>query len=159
MAELAGIFTALGCREVRTYIQSGNVAFQAPAALARRLPGAVGEAIASRFGFKVPVVLRTAAELSEIVRGNPFLLAGAPPETLHVAFLAEAPSSARVAALDPARSPTDSFTVRGREIFLACPGGLGRTKLTNAYFDSKLGTVCTVRNWSTVRRLRDLVGG
>ncbi|HZN92159.1 MAG TPA: hypothetical protein VFB81_05620, partial [Myxococcales bacterium] len=82
----------------------------------------------------------------------------ADPDTLHVVFLADPPPPAKVAALDPARSPPDEFQVRGREIYLRCPNGFGRTKLSNAYFDSKLGTISTVRNWRTVLTLAEMAG-
>ena len=68
-------------------------------------------------------------------------------------FLRDAPTAAQVASLDPARSPGDAFTVRGRDVYLHCPNGFGRTKLTNEYFDRKLATVSTVRNWKTVLTL------
>jgi uncharacterized protein (DUF1697 family) len=156
MKDLAAMFTDAGCGSVSTYIQSGNVVFEASPALARLLPTLIENAIADSFGYQVPVVTRTGAELRRIVRGNPFLRSGADPRTLHVAFLDVAPGAARVKTLDPARSVPDAFTVRGREIYLHCPNGFGRTKLTNAYFDSKLGTTSTVRNWKTVETLLDL---
>jgi uncharacterized protein (DUF1697 family) len=96
------------------------------------------------------VLLRTAEELGETIRNNPFLAAGAPENWLHVLFLASQPDAQRVAALDPLRSPPDAYAVRGREIYLQCPNGVGNTKLTNAYFDSRLATVSTGRNWRTV---------
>jgi uncharacterized protein (DUF1697 family) len=79
--------------------------------------------------------------------------------TLHVAFLADAPGAKRTALLDPGRSPPDRFVLRHREIYLHFPNGVARTKFTNVYFDSKLGTMSTVRNWRTVLRLLELTGG
>jgi uncharacterized protein (DUF1697 family) len=55
--------------------------------------------------------------------------------------------------LDPTRSAPDAFQVLGQEIYLHLPNGMARTKLTNAYFDSKLSTTCTARNWATVLKL------
>lgn len=159
MKDLAAMFTDAGCTSVATYIQSGNVVFDASPALARRIPDRIEKAIADRFGYRIPVVTRTAGELRKVVRGNPFLRAGADAGTLHVAFLADSPAVARVKALDPDRSPPDAFVVRGREIYLHCPNGFARTKLTNAYFDSKLSTMTTVRNWRTVETLVDLLTG
>ena len=72
---------------------------------------------------------------------------------LHVMFLADRPSAARVKKLDLDRSPGDRFTVIGREIYLCCPNAIARTKLTNTYFDAVLGTVCTMRNWRTAQKL------
>ena len=158
MKDLAAMFTNAGCASVSTYIQSGNVVFEASPALARRIPALIERAISDRFGYQVPVLTRTGAALRGIVRGNPFLEAGADIGTLHVAILADAPAAAKVKALDPDRSPPDEFAVRGREIYLQCPNGFARTRLTNAYFDSKLGTISTVRNWKTVEALLELAG-
>jgi uncharacterized protein (DUF1697 family) len=112
--------------------------------------------IREQFALDVPVILRTAGDLDATLRGNPFLAAGSAPDVLHVMFLADRPAENRVAALDPDRSPPDEFVVLGREIYLRCPNGVARSKLTNAYFDSKLGTTSTSRNWRTVLKLRDL---
>jgi uncharacterized protein (DUF1697 family) len=78
---------------------------------------------------------------------------------LHVLFLADQPGAAAVASLDPDRSPPDAFVVRGREIYLRCPNGVGTTKLTNAWFDSRLATISTGRNWRTVLKLFELAKG
>jgi uncharacterized protein (DUF1697 family) len=69
------------------------------------------------------------------------------------------PTPLQVASLDPNRSPPDAFVVRGQEVYMHLPGGVARTKLTNAYFDSKLTTTCTGRNWRTVNKLLELMGG
>ena len=157
MADLVAILAGAGCRDVRTYIQSGNVVYRAPGALARRVGRVVSEALSGRFGLTVPVVTRTAGELETIVADNPLLRAGAFPDTLHLAFLADRPTAARVAALDPRRSPPDTFEVRGREVYLCCPNGYGRTKMTNDWFDRQLATTSTVRNWRTVLTLLEMV--
>lgn len=156
MKDLAAMFRDAGCSEVRTYIQSGNVVFEAGKALARRAPGLIENAISERFGFDVPVVIRTAAEIDGVVKGNPFLKAGAGPKALHVAFLRERPSKPQIAALDPNRSPPDEFVVRSREIYLHCPNGVARSKLTTQYFDSRLQTISTARNWRTVLNLQEM---
>jgi uncharacterized protein (DUF1697 family) len=160
MTDLARLFEAAGCARVRTYIQSGNVLFTASRARAEKLPGLIASGIGDRFGYQVPVLLRTAEDLGQTIRQNPFLEAGAPEENwLHVMFLASHPDAGRVAALDPLRSPPDAYAVRGREIYLHCPNGMAKTKLTNAYFDSRLATISTVRNWRTVLKLFELAQG
>jgi uncharacterized protein (DUF1697 family) len=143
---------------VRTYIQSGNVIFGASAAKAERLPERIAGAIADEFGYRTGVLLRTVEELGDTILNNPFVRAGAAENWLHVLFLASPPDAVAVAALDPDRSPGDAYVVRGREIYLQCPNGAGKTKLTNAYFDARLATVSTGRNWRTVRTLFDLAG-
>jgi uncharacterized protein (DUF1697 family) len=156
MKDLVALFRAAGCTDVASYIQSGNVIFRAAPALAGRVATLVTKAVADRFRFHVPVVVRTAEDIRHVSEGNPLLRAGADPEKLHVAFLADLPTAAQVAGLDLDRSPPDRFEVRGREIYLHCPNGMARTKLTNQYFDSKLATTSTVRNWRTVLKLCEL---
>jgi uncharacterized protein (DUF1697 family) len=100
--------------------------------------------------------LRSKAELEKAVANNPHLEADADPKSLHVAFLADKPSAAQVKTLDPERSPGDSFLVKGREIYLLLPKGVARTKLTNDYFDRKLTTTSTLRNWRTLLKLCEM---
>jgi uncharacterized protein (DUF1697 family) len=159
MKDLVALFDAAGCVDTRAYIQSGNLIFRASRKLASGLATVIEKAVADRFGLSVPVLVRTTEELARVTKENPFLRTGANLDTLHVAFLAHLPSAERVAALDPGRSPPDEFSIRGREIYLRCPNGYGRSKLTNQYFDSKLGTTSTIRNWKTVLKLVELTAG
>jgi uncharacterized protein (DUF1697 family) len=157
MKDLGEMFVEAGCRQVRTYIQSGNVIFAADPDLVPALPSSIMAQIAQRFGYRIPVILRTSAEIDTVLRRNPFIEAGAAEDTLHVLFLAGEPSALHVEHLDPDRSPPDTFTVRGQEIYLQLPNGAGRTKLTNDYFDTKLATISTGRNWRTVTKLFELM--
>jgi uncharacterized protein (DUF1697 family) len=156
MTALRGHFEKAGCRNVRTYIQSGNVLFEAPPGVATALQAEIPKAILGGEGLTVPVVLRTLAELAAIVKGNPF--AKEPDEKiLAVAFLTTKPSPVQCAALDPNRSPGDTFDAREREIYMHCPSTLGRTKLTTAYFDRVLEQTTTIRNWATTKKLHALL--
>lgn len=156
MKELKALFEAAGCTAVRAYIQSGNVVFGAPARSATDLAEDVGRRIRERFGYEVPVVLRTAEAMSAVASGNPFLSGDAEEGHLHVGFLADPPTPEAVASLDPARSDIDSFRVVGAEVYLHTPGGMGRTKLTTDWFDRRLGSTMTVRNWRTVNKLVEM---
>jgi uncharacterized protein (DUF1697 family) len=157
MKELAGIFATAGCTDVMTYIQSGNVVFCAEDKIAKGLGEAITKQVEKQFGLKVPVVLRSTAEMRAVIRGNPFLKAGAAEEMMHVSFLADRLSADLVAGLDAARSAPDEFVVVGRDIYMKLVTGGAKTKLTNAYFDSKLKTVSTMRNWRTVLKLAEMM--
>jgi len=157
MKDLVAMFTDAGCDDVRTYIQSGNVLFRVEPTLQEEIPYLVSASILSRFGYRIPVVTRTAQDLREIVQANPLLKHSDEPDKLHVAFLSEIPDHAKVEALDANRSTPDEFAVLGREIYLYCPNGLARTRLTNSYFDSTLSTTSTMRNWKTTLKLLDMV--
>ena len=156
MKDLAGMFAAAECTKVRTYIQSGNVIFEAPVG-APGIADTITANIEKRFGFRIPVILRSSQQLLKTIRDNPYLAAVEDQRWLHVYFLANAPNARSIAALDPERSAPDAFHVRGQEIYLHLPNGMARTKLTNAYFDSKLSTTCTARNWATVLKLSEMM--
>lgn len=159
MKDLVALFENAGCVDVRTYIQSGNLVFTAPAPLVKRLGEQIRAEIERGFGMRVPVVLRTADELRAVASENPFLAAGADEEKCHVMFLADKPDKKACAALDPQRSPPDAFVVKGREVYLFLPNGMARSKLSNGYFDSRLATVSTARNWRTVLKLVEMTEG
>jgi uncharacterized protein (DUF1697 family) len=95
--------------------------------------------------------------LGDAIANNPFLQAGAAEDTLHLFFLAGQPEASDIKKLDPARSLPDRFSVREGDIYLHLPNGAARTKLTNSYFDSKLRTISTARNWRTVLKLAELM--
>ena len=156
MRDLAATFEAAGCTDVETYIQSGNVVYTTTSDGAAQIPQTISQRIAEQFGLDVPVIVRSSAELDEVVAQNPFLAEGADTDALHVAFLAHPPRAEAVAALDPQRSPPDRFAVLGKEVYLCLPNGMARTKLTNAYFDRALSTISTMRNWRTVLTLAQM---
>lgn len=158
MRDLVALFESLGCTGVRTYIQSGNLVYRASAALRKGLGARASEAIERELGLRVPVVTRGAKELAKVLERNPFLARGADEKALHVVFLRERPKPTNVKALDPDRSPPDEFAVDGSEVFLHCPNGMARTKLTSQYLDSRLDTIGTARNWATVKQLVELCG-
>ncbi len=157
MKDLSAMFAEAGCGSVTTYIQSGNVIFEAPSGLCARLPGLIEKRIAEQFGYRTPVVLRSAKQLRAVTKNNPFLNAGAPPEATFVLFLAGRPEQERIDSLDPDRSPPDKFVVQGQEIYLHLLNGAAKTKLTNVWFDAKLATISTARNWRTVTTLADMM--
>ena len=155
MKSLAEIFTAAGCTDVKTYIQSGNVIFRHPQT--DEVAPRVRTEIATQFGLNVPVIVRSSAEMIGVLERNPFLASdlkqASDEAALHVVFLQDEPSATLIAGLDPARSLPDQFVAARSEIYLHLPNGAARTKLSSAYFDSKLKTIGTQRNWRTVQTL------
>lgn len=143
MGELAALFRANGCCDVRTYIQSGNVVFRSPdpaRVVVRRLEAA----LAATIGRPVKVLLRTERDLSRIDRSNPF--PDAPPARVSVLFLDRAPSADGLAGLtSPGR---EEIRPAGREIFIHYPDGMGASKLRLPQMREG-----TARNLNTVRKL------
>ena len=161
MTDLRALYERLGHDDVVTYVQSGNVVSRASSRGAGAVERAVRDAIATDLGLDVDVLVRTPKELRRVLDGNPFLRGRtrADPKTLHVTFLTTEPDASRVQPLDGRAFAPDEFRVVGREIYVWCPNGYGRTKINTMWFERKLKLPATTRNWATVTRLVELAGG
>jgi len=155
MEQLRDCFTNLGLRNVKTYVQSGNVVFGT--GKASGLCEKIEKCILREFGFPVPVLLKTKQELEQIVQDNPFVeKPGIDPSKLHVTFLSKLAPKTATASLEPLVTNAEQFHVSGQEIFLYCPNGYGKTKLSNTAIENKLGVAATTRNWKSVNALLSL---
>ena len=158
MADLRELVERLPADDVTTYVQSGNVVFESKAA-AGGLAAAIEQEIEAELGLEIRVLVRKPAELETLVARNPFVKEASDQKQLHVTFLAGRAPAAKVKQLDPKHSEPDEFRVVGHEVYLYCPNGYGRSKLSNAYFEKKLGVAATTRNWRTVTALAELANG
>jgi uncharacterized protein (DUF1697 family) len=156
MPALRACCESLGHNRVVTYIQSGNVVFDAAKGTPARLARGLSDALDAMLGLRIDVVVRSAAELQRVTTTNPFPTEGVDPTTLHVLFLASTPTAAAVEVLAATHFPPNEYVVRGDDVFLRAPDGIGRTRLPN--FDKVLGTVATGRNWRTVLTLAEMAG-
>lgn len=158
MPTLTQLYREQGFQNVISYIQSGNVVFDtpkrfSPVNLARRIEDFIG----AQFGFQVPVLVRTLDEMKRTVSVNPFLkVKGIQPDKLYVTFLSELPAEERTEAISQVEGSSDRFVIIGKDVFLYCPGGYGKTRLSNNFFENKLGVSATTRNWKTVNMLLEL---
>jgi uncharacterized protein (DUF1697 family) len=157
MERLRGSFAAMGFHNVRTYVQSGNVVFETAADIRDALTRKIEERIRRDFGFSVVVILRTAKELEKIVKTNPFLSEEAIDQaTFHVTFLAAPPNKTALKNLETLPTSLDRFCLIGREIYLYCPDGYGKTKLSNSAFEKRLSVGATTRKWKTTTVLCEM---
>jgi uncharacterized protein (DUF1697 family) len=157
MADLRKLLDGLGFRNIETYIQSGNVVFDA-AGSAAKVKAAVTAGLEKLMGAPVEVMVRTHEELSRIIDGNPFANeAAADGARVHVAFLAgAAPPEAeaglnRIVTQYPARR--DRYHLAGDTLYLHLPEGAAETKFSGKTMDRALGVAATGRNWNTVLKL------
>lgn len=155
MADLRAAVAAAGGAEVETYIQSGNAVFAHPARTEARVKAALEAEIEAVTGRPVPTMIRSAAQWRDVVEANPYEPDA--PTHLHVTFFDDPLPADAFAGIDPDAFAPETFTVRGREVYLHLPDGIGRSKLAVAL--GKGGArapVGTTRNWNTVRALADL---
>jgi uncharacterized protein (DUF1697 family) len=151
MAELRALYESLGFEGVETYLQSGNVVFEADEADEEAVSQEIEAAIGRAWGYTVAVLMRRPADIVRIVAGNPFLTErGEDPAKLYVTFLHAGAGEIDASGLNGTEGGDDEYVVGEREVFVFCPGGRGRTKLTNIFFERKLSVPATTRNWKTV---------
>jgi len=154
MDELKRVLAGLDFSGITTYIQSGNITFNTENAYPDDLAGLIAGKILQRFGLTVPVMIRTLAEMEQISRNNPFSADPTRnPEKFHVTFLSAIPGVEREQKIHEFNFPPDEFVIHGKECYLYCPDGYGRTKLTPQFFESKLKVMTTTRNWKTIIHL------
>jgi len=160
MDRLKALYEGLGFREVRTYIQSGNVVFRSATRSAARLAERIQESIAAEFGFEVTVILRTPGELEKVLRENPFRTAAeAKGSRVHVVFLSETPARRAVRELEEEETGRQELRVAGREIYLHTPDGYVPTKLDTNFLERALSVQATARNWNSVKKLHEMARG
>jgi len=157
MAELRDLLADLGFANVQSLLQSGNLVFDSRAGTPARLESTLEQAARDRLQLETAFFVRTAKEWAEIVAGNPFPdEAKRDPGHLVVMSLKGAPDREHVTALEKAIVGREVIRAGGRHLYLVYPDGIGRSKLTNASIERKLGTQGTARNWNTVLKLAAL---
>jgi uncharacterized protein (DUF1697 family) len=155
MDELVTLYKLLGFKNVRTYMQSGNVIFNAMDTDAKKLSSTIQEKIEQVFKFSVAVLLRKPSELRQIITLNPFLQEK-DIDKLYVTFLSDTPSESNLNRIREVQGDKDKFVALNREVYLYCPNGYGRTKFSNDFFEKKLGVNATTRNWRTIKTLLEV---
>lgn len=158
MADLRDECASMGLENVRTYIQSGNVVFEAGPESACDLAAALPPRIERRFGFRPRILVLSVDDLRRAMSANPYAEAESEPKTVHLYFLAERPDAVDTDGLDELRADTECWHLEGRVFYLHTPDGYGTSKLA-ARAEKLLGVDATARNWRTVRKLRELAEG
>lgn len=131
MVDLRAALTAAGLTDVRTYIQSGNVVFDAEPEGAWdeiSLASLISSAITSSNGLTVPVVIRPVDQLARIAGEHPDAGGPVPEKWLHV-FLLDGPTAGG-AALEAERYLPDRIMLGEREVYVTYADGSGRSTLT-----------------------------
>jgi uncharacterized protein (DUF1697 family) len=155
MEDLRDAFTAAGCENVQSYIQSGNILFQAPAAGSAKLVKAVCGKLRDVLGEEPQIFLRTVTDMEEVIKQDPFRAVRAAAEVkLYVAFLAGRPRRKPMFPLLWEKEALEAIGMSGREVFVVSrrkPNGF--FGFPNALVEAELGTLATSRNWSTVTKI------
>ena len=159
MNKLQELYVSLDFKDVKTYIQSGNVVFRSQNLDLSYLRELIENKIEKVFGFDVKVLIRTKNELKKLVEENPYKKEDF--KHLYITFLSDVPSKYLIKNLNRnievnMKNKSDKFYISKKEIYLFLPDGYRRTKLNNNFFEKKLGVSATTRNWRSVNKLVDI---
>ena len=157
MADLLALASTLSCTSCKSYIQSGNLVFKSNENDINALQTQWKEAIQKQFGFKVPVIIRTQAAWTDMISQNPFLnRAQVDSAKLHATLLNCPPDNAILNTLPPSPHHGDDYAIIHQVAYLHCTNPYHKSKLSNAFFESKLKCEATTRNWRTIVHLQHL---
>jgi len=153
MTDLRSFLTQLGFDDVRSLLQSGNLVFGSTVRTGAELERFLEGESVKRFGMEIDFFVRSPEEWKSIIRQNPFRKeAEIDPARLVLLLLKSAPEPEDVAALQAEIKGAEIVKAKGRQIYAFYPDGQGRSRLTNAVIERKVGR-CTGRNWNTVLKL------
>ena len=159
MADLKALLVGLGFTDAQTLLQSGNVVFSGGSKTTAALEQTLERAAAKQFGLDTDFFVRTAKEWQAIIDANPFPREAKDDPSHLVAVIAKDDvSPASVTGLQEAIVGREVVRAKGRCAYIVYPDGIGRSKLTAAMIEKKLGTRGTARNWNTVLKLGALAG-
>jgi uncharacterized protein (DUF1697 family) len=158
MDALRAICGPIGLANPRTLLQSGNLVFHTGCEDLGDLAKRIERALEQSFGFHSDAILRTAPEMHRVVEANPFAgRIGLDPAKLAVTFLSADPGDAARKAVRQIPSDPEELHIKGRELYIYYPNGMGRSKLPVNRIEKALGTPGTTRNWNTVTKLLEMV--
>jgi uncharacterized protein (DUF1697 family) len=151
MAELRELLTKTGLKNVKTYIQSGNVIFQSSKEDIRTLETEIKKAILDHFGFDVSVLVRTRTQLNTIFDNCPF------PEEKKVnsyfAMLSKIPNKDLVKEAYEKIYENEEYVILNDCLYFYCANGYGNAKFNMNHFERKLEIAATSRNYKTMVKL------
>lgn len=153
MEVLRGLFEQAGLKNVKTYIQSGNVLFDSGSSGAA-LESKIERMLEKSLGFDVPTCIRSAAEIQAVLNNNPY--PGIVPDKdlqIYIAFLQTLPRKEAAAILETMQNDIETYRMNGREVYVLMKKNVGAPPFSNNYLEKKLGLVATTRNLATVTKI------
>lgn len=155
MAELRLLLAELGYTDVVTLLNSGNVVFRAAKGTPAKHAAQIAAAISSKLKVDVPVIVKSAQELTAIVAENPLAMTATDPARFLVAFAQDTAALSGLAGIEPLAVAPEQFVVGKHAAYLNCVNGILESKAGGALL-GKAGKSVTTRNWATVLKLQAL---
>jgi uncharacterized protein (DUF1697 family) len=156
MDDLKAVFSELGFKNVKSYINSGNLAFDTAKTSETKLIDRIENAVEKEFGRRVHIMVREQQDIGCILKNNPFEGEYESHKHMHVLFLKEPMPAEKEKLLQDSALPGERYHVNGREVYNLLPNGVAGSLLTKGFFEKKPAVPYTGRNWRTVEKLAEL---
>lgn len=159
MKDLKSLYESLGFMKTSTYIQSGNVVFTSSDTTESKLKALIEESLSKRYGFEVPVIILTKNNVLQALNMLPF--EDVSPEfhgsqTLF-SFLSKNVENNKIEDFNRYLSSTEQLYMNNDVVYLYCPDGYGKTKITTNLLEKKLNVIATTRNWKTMLKINSML--
>jgi uncharacterized protein (DUF1697 family) len=156
METLRATLSALGFENVKSYINSGNLIFDTSKTDDGKLAKKIHDAILKEFGFDISVMVRSRAEITEIIKGNPYEGQFENDKDVHVFFLGSELTADQKKRLLELINDNELIAIDGRTIYYGLRISIIDSLLGKGFIDKKLKIPATARNWRTVKKIADL---
>lgn len=159
MESLRNTFETAGLKNVKTYIQSGNVIFDSSSKSIAALTKKIEKQLQTDYGKELKTIIRSVLEIEKIVKINPFEKYGMSKDIQrYVYFLYEEIPPAKKLPEVTADDAAEIIHRSAKEIFIIShPLKNGRYGYPKNFTDKKLGTFYTARNWNTVYKINNMI--
>jgi uncharacterized protein (DUF1697 family) len=154
MLDLKNILSSSGFENCKTYIQSGNIVFDHKEKDKEKIKKIINQILSNSFGIETSSFVFEKTDFEQLLKKNPFQNENT--KELYFTFLEEPLNTKELQTSLKNKSIEDQFFIDANNIFIHCPGGYGKTKLNNNFFEKKLSTKATTRNYNTVKKLIEL---
>ena len=152
MADLKSLFQDLGFKNIQTYIQSGNVVFEAKETDLGVLEKMILEKIKTHYDFDVPVLILIPKQVEDAISKNPF----EEYDKLSFTFLAENPTQENIDIFNSFSFDNEFFELKDNVVYAHYPNGAGNAKMNHTFIERKLKVTATSRNLRTTKKLLEM---
>ncbi|GIM49146.1 DUF1697 domain-containing protein [Capnocytophaga stomatis] len=155
MAFLKEILEKGGFANVKTYIQSGNIVLQTELSPVE-VSGKVHQIIKENIGAELPVIVKTADEIRQVLNENPFSENHDIKRVFFTLFNDELPQPL-AKELKMQDFGEEKFDFTEKAMYIYSPKDASRSKLSNNFLEKKLKIIATTRNFNTLTKLVEMV--
>lgn len=152
MADLRSALSGAGFEDVVTIGQSGNIIITRPGS-EDQIIAEVQSVMADSCGVSVPLVVRQADEVRDILASSPLEEVATDGSKYLAIFLSAAPSTAEAAALESEDVSPEVVRLIGRTAFVWAPNGVKAMKVSHTALEKRFRVTATARNWNTLEKI------